>query len=836
MTGVVHPREEIRRTIDEHRPPGHDMFSLVARSCVFMYLILSVAADRAGAQSALLASELNDDHVRRAIAAIVDELYARKHAERFWDPEKVPVGESTRQKGGYTALTVLAMLYAGQTYQDPRMRDAADFLADFTMEGTYAVSLRNSIWARLPARYGANLSRDTQWLLDGFSEKVGGWDYVQNARTGYRDNSIRQFGALALWESAKRGLKVDRRFWLRLEEAYLDMQLDDGGWNYRGDGPATGSMTAAGLATLFITQDFLHAAESVKLGSAKPARHEQAIERGLQWMGDHFSPSENPGKNTYFYYYLFGVERVGLASGYARFGGRDWYRLGAAELIRRLCKWDDAADTCTVHEKTAGDGRASTVKVDDLAFGLMFLSRGRVPVAINKLDVGGSGKSWNNRPRDVANLVRWISETAESDLNWQIVPMSDDPERWLDAPLLYIASNEPLPCMREAPPDVDAFVRAAKEFVRQRSSGELPMDAQPPARPAFPGSADLDKLKRYLDLGGMIFALNEGPSHNFADSVERAGQIMYPHYEWRMLPPDHWAYTVNLPVNARQPPLKGLSNGVRELMILSSGGDLPAIFQAAETRNAPVYQTAANIYFYSSEMNRPRPRLAQHVQPLADDAKPSGAATIVRAIHQGHWKPEPLALPMFADWVRANRGIDVRILDHPLSTVHALTPRPDVIVVSGVDAIDLTPAQNDALSAYIAASPRGVVFFETAGGRGDFARSAEEVVAARFDAQPQGLGSTALVTGEGLGGGAKLTRVNYRPFTMEALAMRENTPRLRGIIIDGQPRVLFSDEDISNALLDQPRWGVSGYSPASARDLLANILQQALTRPDVAAP
>ena len=107
---------------------------------------------------------------------------------------------------GYTALTVLALLTAGQTYQDPRLRDAVDFLADFGMEGTYAVSLRAGVWARLPRKYATNLSKDTQWLLDGFSDQAGGWDYVQDPRTGYRDNSIRQFGALALWEAAKRGL------------------------------------------------------------------------------------------------------------------------------------------------------------------------------------------------------------------------------------------------------------------------------------------------------------------------------------------------------------------------------------------------------------------------------------------------------------------------------------------------------------------------------------------------------------------------------------------------------------------------------------------------------
>jgi hypothetical protein len=41
----------------------------------------------------------------------------------------------------------------------------------------------------------------------------------------------------------------------------------------------------------------------------------------------------------------------------------------------------------------------------------------------------------------------------------------------------------------------------------------------------------------------------------------------------------------------------------------------------------------------------------------------------------------------------------------------------------------------------------------------------------------------------------------------------------------GPPQLLFSREDISHALLDQPRWGISGYAAGSARELLANIVQ-----------
>lgn len=801
--------------------------TILAALCTFAISL------RGAAQSTLTAPQLTDEHIQKAITAIVNELVSRKQPERFWDPEKVPVGESTRQKGGYTALSVLALLSAGQSYQDPRLRDAVDYLAGFTMEGTYAVTLRTGVWARLPARYSANLSRDAQWLFDGFSQQSSCWDYVQDPRTKYQDNSIRQFGALALWEAAKRGINVDRNLWQKLEDAYISMQQPDGGWNYRGDGPATGSMTAAGLATLFITQDFLHASESIKLGQAKTPAHQLAIERGLQWMDEHFSPTENPGKNTYFYYYLYGVERVGLASGYATFGNRDWFRLGAAELIDRLCKWDEATATFSIHRRTRGDGRAGTIKVDDLAFGLMFLSRGRVPVAINKLAFDGA---WNNRPRDAANLTRWIADHTESQLSWQIVRLSGEPERWLDAPLLYIASNEPLPMLREAPSSADEFVNEAREFLRRRSAGEIPMDARPPARPEFAGSADLDKLKRYLDLGGMIFALNEGPSQSFATSIEKAGRLMFPQFEWHTVPEDHWAYTVLLPVKSRQPPLKVLSNGVRDLIVLSPAGDLPAVFQANETKNEAVFQTAANVYFYASEVNRPRPRLAhhRHESGTSPATQPLSGPTIVRAIHEGQWKPEPLALNVFADVMRFDRGMDITIVDHPLAMIAALDSPPALVIVSGIEAHTFTEAQTAAIKAYVESG--GVILFETPGGRGEFAASAERMMQELFGQAPSPLGNSRIITGLGLPDAANLARVDYRPYSLQTFATRENSPRLRGIVINGEPLVLLSAEDISNALLDQPCWGVSGYSPQSARDLLANVVQHAIALRQTSTP
>ena len=47
---------------------------------------LLVPAAPAGAESSITPETLTDEHVRKAIDAIVEELYRRKTSRHFWDP------------------------------------------------------------------------------------------------------------------------------------------------------------------------------------------------------------------------------------------------------------------------------------------------------------------------------------------------------------------------------------------------------------------------------------------------------------------------------------------------------------------------------------------------------------------------------------------------------------------------------------------------------------------------------------------------------------------------------------------------------------------------------
>jgi hypothetical protein len=226
-------------------------------------------------------------------------------------------------------------------------------------------------------------------------------------------------------------------------------------------------------------------------------------------------------------------------------------------------------------------------------------------------------------------------------------------------------------------------------------------------------------------------------------------------------------------------------------------------------------------------MNEARPRLAEHVSRFpASPANPH--ATVVRAIHNGAWNVEPLALQVFASSLaeQADHPLTIALADHPLESIHQLNPRPAIVMVSGLDAPAFTAAQLDAIKAYTLAG--GVMLFETTGGRGDFAASAEIALANHLGIPARSLSRSRMITGDGLDGAAKLSRLDFRPYAQEVFGSRETAPRLRGIVIDGQPRLIFSREDICHALLDQPKWGVVGYTSSTARNLLANIIRHAI--------
>src|SRR5438093_5380661 len=199
----------------------------------------------------------------------------------------------------------------------------------------------------------------------------GGWDYDDPTNKGGRiDHSVSQYGVLGLWACARSGCEISPRVWDVIDKTWREHQYEDGSCAYDNDGKGKGgstsptaAMTAAGVATLFITQDQIRLNDGI---NCQGNISNEAIEKGLKWMDENF---RYVSENNYAWY---GVERIGVASGYKYFGTKDWYAEGAKDLLRTQRQdgsWDG--------------GYGGATPIPTTAFALLFLARGRAPIIMN---------------------------------------------------------------------------------------------------------------------------------------------------------------------------------------------------------------------------------------------------------------------------------------------------------------------------------------------------------------------------------------------------------------------------------------------------------------------
>lgn len=827
----------------------------------------------------LTTQALNDTHIQWAIDCIVEQLYALRNEGGNWDriyPDS-SMHNFNAHITGQSTLATLALLSAGQSYQDPRLLPAIDYLRTQNPDYTYVRSLRCHIWAMLPNRFTPVLDDDLRWLIRTYGYESGSWGYsIAPIKSGY-DNSLTQYGTLGLWEAAKRGLNVPDKLWQRLENHYLRTQLSEGGWNYRPTDSPRASMTAAGLVCLFITQDYLHAGEHLEPNSRK-TKAEEAIEKGLQWLSQNFSADFHPGapganQQAYYFYYLYGVERVGLASGMKHFGEHDWFREGAVSIINKLCEpVNDAQGNITGYKITANLPDTGNVEVPivQLSFALMFLSHGRAPIILTKLS--DENYSWNNRPRDIANLTRWINDETEKPASWQIISVNDSLNQWLDSPILYIASHEALPYAGQHDQSYEKLDEKRRWLQKQNQENPVqnlnnPDNTNDYTQLTYPTT--LEKIKRYLDLGGMLLTNADVHNKHFSDSVELMACKMYPNAIWRKLPEDHLVYKMSKPLN-KPPDLYGLTNGVRELIIHCPRADVGATLQINDRKagQSDIFNVLSNIYYYASERTISKPRLANkliidasqypypypyiNIKPdiVTQSQIPDSNYTILRGKYDGNWNPEPAADELLIQQFknRNYKNLNLAYKDINLENLidYDIAHQPTLLWLRGTAAYNFTPEQIQGINSY--SKKGGVMLIETVGGCGDFTKAMEATIQSLYPENKfRQLTRHPIITGSNLENGVDCSRVAYRLYSYEQLAGRQTKPRLRAMSFtvdnpDGdnnnssttEIHIITSREDITNALLDQPCWGISGYTNKDAVALMGNIITYTKTTASVA--
>ena len=186
----------------------------------------------------------------------------------------------------------------------------------------------------------AAMNRDANILVRGDQARRGRGERVLRLQRRRQWRQLQpqpsQYGVLGVWAAAQMGLDVPREYWSLVEKAWLEHQdavrRVELHLAAASDYPVTPGMTAVGVATLFITQDYLHAADGVNC--AGNLRNE-AIDRGMKWLSNNFHQvaTDEQYDRDLPYSTLYAVERIGVASGYKYFNGIDWYQKGADWLV-----------------------------------------------------------------------------------------------------------------------------------------------------------------------------------------------------------------------------------------------------------------------------------------------------------------------------------------------------------------------------------------------------------------------------------------------------------------------------------------------------------------------
>lgn len=669
--------------------------------------------------------------------------------------------KGTSQYGGESALVTYALLRSGMSAQQPRIQAAVEHLKNINMNGTYAVSLRTHCWAALSDDYRPLMAEDARWLAR--AQVDGLFDY--GYRTGPRfDHSVTQYGLLGLWESSKRRGPNAGRIWQQAAQHFINQQNPDGGWGYSAGDASTPSMTAAGLTALLIAQENLY-----RTYPKPPANVAQAIDRAAAWL-DHYS-SANGVTVSDGMYYLVSLERAALANGTRLLGGKDWFQAAAQSIL----------------EREGGSGSVGGKRVDT-AFALMFLSRGGVPVWINKLRL--RDQAWNNRPNDLNLFTRRLSDQVETQLGWQVIDADADTSLWLNAPVAYIASDTP---------------------------------------PAFT-AAELANLKTYLDLGGLLVATPDGNPKTFGESVREAAARIYPGHTFKQVGPGHplmgLVYEADV-AEADRPWV--LSNGVRDLIVLAPTDWGMSLQSGRSVPRTGAEEIMANLHALVTDRGDDAVGLAP---PWVgrEDRPAAGLLRVLRITEPGQEPLEPLAWRPLVNLFFNRTGIGLEVQDVQVDQLDAA--EAPLVYLGGSEVRRLSAKELRQLTGYVQRG--GTILVETIGGRGDYALQMLRQFEAVFGAQAAPLGAShPIVTGKGFGAtvgeirGDDMRRAAFRRYS-NLTRGQVDTPRLLSINLGGRAAVIASNEDLSLGVMGCRHWGIDGYDTETARGLLGNILLYAV--------
>ncbi|MGI5831712.1 MAG: DUF4159 domain-containing protein [Thermoguttaceae bacterium] len=798
---------------------------------------------------------LTPEEVQRAIDGGIAFLEKKQYPDGSWEED------AYRQYApGTTALCLLALLSSGRTVDDAAVAKGLRYLERYTpeMQGnqTYPIALQTMVFCladpeRLRGRIEENVAAILRGRFRTENPFSGGWSYSdlgQRLTYGIADNSNTQFAVLALYEAEKAGVEIPESVWSEIEDYWVRLQNKDGSWGYRAEfdrasgklavnnpsGSGSGSMTCAGIVSLWIADAHRVSGASVsgeQIGCCADdlsESHRERIEKGFEWLATHFSVKSNPGSGTYFYYYLYGLERTGRLTARRFFGSSDWYREGAEYLLERT------SSGISAFWKAGSSGE--TLDTVATSFALLFLSKGRWPVLVSKLQYGAAGASedspaeWNRHPDDLDHLTRHMERRWAQNLTWQVIDAAKaEPEDYAQTPVLSISGRvSPLPENAEA----------RRELV--------------------------GNLREYLEEGGFILAEALDGDESFESGFRELMKLILPDEEnggLDLLPEDHpiWRMEARVDPNFLRP-LYGADLGCRtSVVFVPAVGDdegtvsLSCLWELADDmRRGPAYAESVekriraaldigqNILAYATGRDEPDWSLKNKDEAATQSADGTGKGDrdfYAAILTLGKGSPcAPRAIPNLMKKIRRDLEVPVQ------TSVRRVRPEPEelgtapLLFFHGRRAFTLTESQTGALRDYFAWG--GFLFANAICGSRPFSDSfAVEMKKVFPDASFEPIPpDDPLFTS--LYGGTDIKTVEIRRRAPSGGGAGEGErsrwqtvaepPRFYGIRQEGRWVVIFSPHDVACALEGGASGTYSGYTADSAYKIGVNVVFYAL--------
>jgi hypothetical protein len=776
-----------------------------------------------GTVAGTLRAEVAAEQVRKAIDRGAAYLLAQQSGDGSW-PDMVG------QSGGVSALCTLALLNSGVEPDNEQMQRALNYLRKIKPERTYVVSLQTMVFARAePDKDRVLIGRNVKWLestqIAGGDYK-GAWTYPGMAG-GNGDNSNSQFALLALHEAERVGVSADDRTWRLAKKYWENCQNGDGSWGYdKQETSGRGSMTCAGITSLVIAADKIQSTDARVSGDqiecclGRDAGDADRIQRGIDWLGQHYSVVHNPGTNsgTWALYYLYGLERAGrltarrfipLPSRAGQPDRADWYREGADWLV---------GNQDSLSGFWAGAPPMENNRVIGTSFALLFLSKGRWPVLLAKLQ-HVPAEDWNQHCSDVGNLTRYVESRWKRDMTWQVVDLRlASVEDLVQTPVLYL-------CGSESPLPDDPSER--KELAQ--------------------------KLRDYLDRGGFLMAEaycgGEGFDRGFRDLVQQT--FPEPEYNLRLLEPEHPIWYAEEKIDPQQlRPIWGIEFGCRTSVVYAppheSQPSLSCLWELSRAGRGTKYSPAVqaqidaalslgiNVLAYATNRELKtkedffRPTTAQRPGDQAE----RGRLYVANLRHPGGCNSAPRAIVNLMDAAGREMKIRTHVRDELLDITDDALFDYHLVFMHGRTAFRLTDAERQRLRQYVERG--GMLFADSICASRAFSESFRREMAAIFPnykLERIPVDDRLLST---VYGGFDLRTVSRRDPETGArggpldATIRRVPPDLEGVKLGDRWGVIFSQYDLSCALERRESLECRGYTREDAARIGLNVVLYSL--------